>query len=74
MRIFHLRDGRLADVTRGYRRWLGADARRALRLYGRVRNRQVNVRGILAAYAADRYRLGERSRRPPHPVPCPAAR
>ena len=61
VRIFRFRNGRLADVTRGYRRWLGADARRALRLYGRVRKRQVNVRGILAAFAADRYRLGERT-------------
>ncbi|HEU0023875.1 MAG TPA: hypothetical protein VFQ12_04570 [Thermoleophilaceae bacterium] len=50
----------LVDVSRSHRRWLRADARRALRLYRRVRDRAVNVRGILAAYAADLYRLGER--------------
>ena len=60
IRYFRLGEARLADVTPEYRRWLRADARRALRLYRRVRDREVNVRGILAAYAADRYRLGER--------------
>jgi hypothetical protein len=60
VRILGFRDARLVDVTRRHRRILRADARRALRLYRRVRDREVNVRGVLAAYAADRYRLGER--------------
>jgi hypothetical protein len=61
IRYFRFGEGRLEDVTRHYRRWLRADARKALRLYRRVRDRDVNVGGILAAYAADRYRLGQRS-------------
>ncbi len=60
IQYFRLGEGRLTDVTPSYRRWLRADARKALRLYQRVRERDVNVGGILAAYAADRYRLGER--------------
>jgi hypothetical protein len=60
VRFFRFRDGRLVDVSQSLRRWLRLDARRALRLYKRARHRDVNVRGILAAYAADRYRLGQR--------------
>ena len=41
--IFRLGEGRLTDVTPNYRRWLRADARKALRLYQRVRERDVNV-------------------------------
>ncbi len=61
IQYFRLGEERLEDVTPKYRRWLRADARKALRLYERVRDRDVNVGGILAAYAADRYRLGERA-------------
>ena len=61
MRIFRLEQGKLVDVTTSFRGVLRADARSALRLYRKQRGRDVNVRGVLAAYAADRYRLGERS-------------
>ncbi len=61
VRIFRLDKGRLVDVTTSFRGVLRADARSALRLYRKQRSRpDVNVRGVLAAYAADRYRLGER--------------
>jgi hypothetical protein len=60
VRVLRFEPKRLLDVSRSHRRLLRLDARRALRLYRRVRDREVNVRGILAAYAADRYRLGER--------------
>jgi hypothetical protein len=60
VRIFRLRAGRLVDVTPSFRGVLRADARSALRLYRKQRRRDLNVRGVLAAYAADRYRLGER--------------
>ncbi len=61
VRIFRLREGKLVDVTTSFRGVLRADARSALRLYRKQRSRRdVNVRGMLAAYAADRYRLGER--------------
>jgi hypothetical protein len=61
VRIFRLRQGKLIDVTTSFRGVLRADARSALRLYRKQRGGDVNVRGVLAAYAADRYRLGERS-------------
>jgi hypothetical protein len=60
VRIFRLDAGKLVDVTPSFRGVLRADARSALRLYRKQRRRHVNVRGVLAAYAADRYRLGER--------------
>jgi hypothetical protein len=61
VRIFRLRQGKLIDVTTSFRGVLRADARSAMRLYRKQRGGDVNVSGVLAAYAADRYRLGERS-------------
>jgi hypothetical protein len=60
VRVLRFRAGRLTDVSRRFPRLLRADARGALRLYRRHRGGRINVRGMLAAYAADRYRLGGR--------------
>ena len=61
IQIFEFREGALADVTKTHRRLLRKDATSAYRLYKRQRNRAgINLRGVLAAYAADRYRLGQR--------------
>jgi hypothetical protein len=60
VRVLRFRRGKLADVSRRFPRLLRADARSALRLYRRHRGGRINVRGMLAAYAADRYRLGSR--------------
>lgn len=59
--IFRYRDGRLVDDTAGFRRIVRADARRALRLYRRYRGHSdVNPRGFLAGWVANKYRLGQR--------------
>jgi hypothetical protein len=61
VQIFEFREGALRDVTKQHRRILRKDATRAYRLYQRQRTRPgINLRGVLAAYAADRYRLGQR--------------
>jgi hypothetical protein len=61
VQTFEFREGKLRDVTKKHRRLLRKDATRAYRLYKRQRNRPgINLRGVLAAYAADRYRLGQR--------------
>ncbi|MBN1527755.1 MAG: hypothetical protein JW895_01755 [Thermoleophilaceae bacterium] len=61
VQIFEFREGALRDVTRKHRRILRKDATRAYRLYRQQRSRPgINLRGVLAAYAADRYRLGQR--------------
>ena len=61
LQVFRYRAGRLVDETTSFRRLLRKDARRAFRLYKRYRNhRDVNPRGFLAGWVADKYRLGER--------------
>jgi ABC-type amino acid transport substrate-binding protein len=61
IQIFDFRDGALKDVTKTHRRLLRKDATSAYKLYKRQRGRAgINLRGVLAAYAADRYRLGQR--------------
>jgi hypothetical protein len=57
--IWHYRAGALVDVTRRYRAAIRADASSIWRLYLSERRRaDGDVRGILAAYLADKYLLG----------------
>jgi hypothetical protein len=59
IQIWHYRSGALVDVTRAFPRQVRADASRSWRLYLRERRRRDgDVRGILAAYLADKYLLG----------------
>jgi len=51
--------GELSDVTREYPGLLRADVRRHLRTYRRFRRQGSDVEGVLAAYMADKARLGE---------------
>jgi len=61
LQIFRYRAGRLVDETARFGRLVRRDARRARRLFRRYRDhRYVNPRGFLAAWVADRYRLGQR--------------
>jgi hypothetical protein len=61
LQIFRYRDGALVDVTPRFPKLIRDDARHALRLYRRYRDdRDVNPRGFLAGWVADKYRLGQR--------------
>jgi hypothetical protein len=61
LQVFRYRSGRLVDVTPGFRKQLRKDAKRALRLFRRYRDsKNVNPRGFLAGWVADKYRLGQR--------------
>jgi hypothetical protein len=56
VRIFDWDHGRLVDVTIAYPKIADRDARAYWRLYRRVRKeKDVNLRGVLAAYVADAY-------------------
>jgi hypothetical protein len=60
LRILSLEGTRLVDVTRSYPAELESDARAAWRLYLQVRRGPTpDVRGVLAAWAADEARLGD---------------
>lgn len=57
--LFHFANQTFVDETRSHHDTVRADARRLLREYRRYRGRR-DVRGILAAYVADRSLLGQR--------------
>jgi hypothetical protein len=60
VQIWSFRDGHLTNVTRRFRRELRRDARMNKRLYRRTRdNEEADIRGVLAAYLADKYLLGQ---------------
>ena len=60
--IFDFRGGKLVDVTRSFPTLIAKDARADIRLYKRYRGRRdQDVRGILAAWAADEYLLGRKT-------------
>jgi len=60
IRILHFRQGKLVDVTRRFPAVVRRDAARLWGDYRRVRKSQYpDVRGVLAAYIADKYLLGE---------------
>ena len=51
----------MVDVTRSFKREIARDAARHRRLYIRVRRQpDVELRGVLAAYVADKYLLGQK--------------
>jgi len=59
VRILRFRAGRLVDVTRSFRNYPKNEAARLYRFYLRLRReKNVNVRGIMAAYLANEYRAG----------------
>lgn len=59
IQIWEYRNGRLHDVTRSYPARIGRDARSWWRAYVEERRRHGDVRGLLAAWAADRALLGQ---------------
>jgi hypothetical protein len=62
IQIRRFRNGRLVDVTRRFRSEIARDARRHRRDYLRARrNPEYELRGLLAAYVADKYLLGQRA-------------
>jgi hypothetical protein len=61
VQIFHVDGGRFADVTRSFPDQIRRDARLWRRSYHKTRHRQDGTQyGPLAAWAADRYLLGQR--------------
>ena len=59
VRIFRFRAGRLVDVTRSFPAYPRNEAAGLYRLYLRMRrDKDVSVRGIIAAYVADEYKAG----------------
>ena len=58
LRLWHFEDGRFVDATDEFPAQIEADARVLWSEYLGVRGRQVDVRGVLAAWLADQYRLG----------------
>jgi hypothetical protein len=60
VQIFDLVGGRLADTTARYPAQIRRDADRARRRYRAALRRHGEPRGPIAAWAADRYRLGQR--------------
>jgi hypothetical protein len=60
VQIWRFRDGHVTNVTRRFRDELRRDARMNKKLYRRTRdNRDADIRGVLAAYLADKYLLGQ---------------
>src|SRR5262249_18802034 len=59
VQVWQLKDGTIADVTRSYQPEVRADAAVLWRAYLKARGSQIpDVRGILAAWAADEAMLG----------------
>ena len=59
VRILRFRGGTLVDVTRSFRNYPKNEAARLYRFYLRLRKeKNVNLRGIMAAYLADEYKAG----------------
>jgi subtilisin-like proprotein convertase family protein len=62
VRVEHFSDGRLLDVTNRYPWLVRREARRLRALYERTRlQHDVDLRGLLAAWLADEYRLGRQA-------------
>lgn len=59
VRVLHWAAGAWSDVSRGYRAELRRDARRHWRTYLSFRRRDYDCEGVLAAWMADKVRLGE---------------
>jgi hypothetical protein len=60
LQIWRFRRGKLRDVTREFPRLVARDSRKLLRLYEEERKDELrDARGVLAAYLADQYLLGQ---------------
>jgi hypothetical protein len=60
LQIFDWNGGNLVDVTIGYPKLAARDASSLYRVYLRIRKQKdANLRGVLAAYLADSYRAGK---------------
>ena len=57
--LWQYRQGRLINVTRRYPKLVYADALRYWQIYERIRSEDREVKGILAAYLANKYSLGQ---------------
>jgi hypothetical protein len=60
VRILHYQGGRLVNVTRSFRAQIRADAARTWRDYHRAVKQHLTPAGLLPAYLADQYLLGQR--------------
>lgn len=65
VQIWQYRAGAMSDVTPGFRASIKRDARKWWKLYKKERRKPIakrtDLRGILAAWAADKYRLGHKA-------------
>ncbi len=59
IQIWQYRQGQMVDVTRNYPQQVYDDAYKWWKIYTETRNRPDAGRGVLAAYLADKYLLGE---------------
>lgn len=57
--IWQYRQGKLLNVTRRYPKLVYSDALRYWKIYEQIRSQDAEVKGILAAYLADKYLLGQ---------------
>jgi hypothetical protein len=58
IQLWHAVDGRFLDVTRSFPGLIESDANELLREYEKIRRERADVRGVLAAWVADQYLLG----------------
>jgi hypothetical protein len=58
IQLWHVDGGRFVDVTRRFPALVESDAKGLLAEYERVRRERADVRGVLAAWLADQYLLG----------------
>lgn len=60
IQIWRFKDGEMSDITRQYSKEIYADAYRLWQLYQKIRTEEdAEVKGVLAAYLADKYLLGQ---------------
>ena len=65
VQIWQYREGRMNDATRGFRKSVKRDANTWWKLYKKERRKslanRVDLRGVLAGWAADKYQLGQQA-------------
>jgi hypothetical protein len=59
LQIWQYRQGKMIDVTRKYPKLVRANALELWQSYQRAKKEDIEVKGLLAAYLADKYSLGE---------------
>ncbi|HEX8073983.1 MAG TPA: hypothetical protein VF545_03290 [Thermoleophilaceae bacterium] len=62
VQVWHYGAGRLVDVTRNFPNTIRADLKSQASRYRTARREKLDVRGVLAAYVADQYLLGQGKR------------